>query len=304
MTSSSRQRAQRMVGGVGRTKGRSRQAWKSLHRLSRSFDGSRAMPMPAEGTTPGPHCSKCVCTHGRQLQGCIQPLRVDSVDSDTLTLWSKPLYIIRIVHLTHTYVDQRRPADAYLQYFLMELILNPCECLCAVRSPPPYRNTRKHAPSPPRFSIYVSISRYLLSGFSCAYLDGKKKAPKGFSRGKVCCPVSREWERNPVFLGLVSLPVPRSHPWFRVTIRHRVRTRTGVRKLGLFSLSRIMGFWLNTAPVLCFKLSFLSFSCITVFLIIFFIFTSCFPSVRCHSHSFWYHFQPSEFKFEQPGLLM
>lgn len=132
-------------------------------------------------------------------------------------------------------------------------------------------------------SIYISVLFVLP-------LPGPKNAG-GFSRGKllgeVCCPVSREWEWNPVFLGLASLPVPRSHPRLGVTIRHRVRTRSDV-----LACSRSAGFWgfgctHSTCALLHPYLSSLLLCYITVFLIVLPLqqnFTPTFSMQGTHSH--------------------
>lgn len=110
-------------------------------------------------------------------------------------------------------VVQRGPADAYRAVFLMKLTFNPSECLSAVRPSlhPPimHRSTFSHDAL---YCIVLSFSLSLMP-FSLL-LPGPKKRQGFFSwetLGEVCCSVSREWEWNPVFLGLVSLPVLRSH---------------------------------------------------------------------------------------------
>ena len=92
----------------------------------------------------------------------------------------------------------------------------------------PTCNSSKHAPSVPMplhtVCIYISISLsprlpHLCRSFS--FFSWTEKRRRFFSwetLGEVCCSVSREWEWNPVFLGLnSSLPVPWSHPKLGVT---------------------------------------------------------------------------------------
>lgn len=98
------------------------------------------------------------------------------------------------------------------------------------------------------------------------YLD--RKTPEVFLvgnswRGMLLCKQGvSEW--NPVFLGLVSLPVLRSHHGLGVTIGIVSGLAAVLGNSRLFSLSRILGFWLYTAPALYFTLPLLLLSYITL----------------------------------------
>lgn len=88
-------------------------------------------------------------------------------------------------------------------------------------------------------AVYSIVCIYLPVSLVCAdsfffLASPRPKNAWGFSRGKLSVWYVAPWagsERNPVFLGLASLPVPWSHPKPWCHDRHRVRTRSGVKKL-------------------------------------------------------------------------
>lgn len=134
---------------------------------------------------------------------------------------------------------------------------------------------------------------WLFFFFSCFYLDGKKR-PRFFSwetLGEVCCSVSKEWEWNPVFLGLVSLPVPRSHPGLGVTVGIVSGLAAVLGNSRLFSLSRILGFLVvhgTYALVHSDSVSFLLLSYITLFLIILPFVIHPFSFISMHIQTTWF----------------
>lgn len=154
------------------------------------------------------------------------------------------------------------------------MLTHVCSRLSAVRpsTHPPTRHTQKRDSSFPMLlytvSFYICFSLSSLSVMPfCSAFTWTEKRQRFFSwetLGEVCCSVSREWGWNPVFLGLVSLPVLRSHHGLCVTIGIVSGLAAVLGNSRLFSLSRILGFWLYTAPALYFNLPlFLSCSFLT-----------------------------------------
>lgn len=134
-----------------------------------------------------------------------------------------------------------------------------CALVCLLSDP---------QPTHPTLSIYLSPCLPCLWWLFVPLLPGPEKRRRFFSwetLGEVCCSVSREWEWNPVFLGLVSLPVLRSHHRLVVTIGIVSGLAAVLGNSRLFSLSRILGFWLYTAPALYFTLPLLLLSYITFY---------------------------------------
>lgn len=109
--------------------------------------------------------------------------------------------------------------------------VSACRFLYGVSDPQPFQLGKKKPSilfSPLQLyvvSIYIYFT--LLSSLPLPFTWTKKRL--GFfsweSLGEVCCSVSKQWERNPVFPGPVSLPRflfltgTRRHDWYRVRTR-------------------------------------------------------------------------------------
>lgn len=98
-------------------------------------------------------------------------------------------------------------------------------------------------PVSPCSSIYLYIYLLVSPAFAdfILLLPGPRNAG-GFSRGKLLERYVAPRGRNPVFLGLVSLPVLRSHPGLCVTVGIVSELAPVLGNSRLFSLSRIVGF--------------------------------------------------------------
>lgn len=115
---------------------------------------------------------------------------------------------------------QRWPADAYLSFFLMKLTFNPTY------------NTLKYAPS---FPMQLHISLYLSPRLSCLcwfyfaspWTEKRRRFFSWETLGEVCCSARAESR----FSGSSLTPCSAIPSRTLCHGRHRVRTRTGVRKL-------------------------------------------------------------------------
>lgn len=139
-------------------------------------------------------------------------------------------------------------------FFSWILILIPASvsvCLAVCQSDV---QTPTWLPTFPSGSQYLSIHLSSCSSPLPPHCTWTEKRLRFFSwepLGKVCCSVSKQWQRNPVFPGPVSLPAPWSYPG-------PASCQDSQAELGnsrLISFSRIQKFWLYTSLMPHFTLS-------------------------------------------------